>query len=47
MSKAESGGDTINGIQVTCKPEFTVSSLDSSAIIIFSEKSLSVVSVLY
>lgn len=29
------GGDTINGIQVTCKPEFTVSSLDSSAIIIF------------
>lgn len=29
------GGDTINGIQVTCKPEFTVSSLDSSAVIIF------------
>lgn len=28
------GGDTINGIQVTCKPEFTVSSLDSSALII-------------
>jgi hypothetical protein len=26
------GGDTINGILVTCKPELTVSSLDSSAI---------------
>lgn len=47
MSKAGEGGDTINGIQVTCKPEFTVSSLDSSAIIIFSEKSSSVVSFLY